>query len=174
MDSRERTFLALDFQEPDRVPIDLWMSAGCKSKLQAALNTSEQAFLDLHDVDLRYIAGPAYIGPPLREFSGGLDEDIWGGVRKAVTVRTDQGVEKYNEVHVSPLASAKTPEDIDAYQHWPWPDWFDYSNIEAQCQGIRDQGRVAVFVGDRLNRLAQLKPAMYIRGMEQVLLWYFT
>jgi len=170
MDSRERTFLALDFQEPDRVPIDLWMSPGFKRKLQAALSISEQAFLDLHDVDLRYIPGPAYIGPPLRESSEGLDEDIWGVIRKAVTVRTDQGVENYKEVHASPLASANTPEQINAYQRWPSADWFDYSNIEAQCRTIRDQGRVAVFMGDRLNRIAQLKPAMYLRGMEQILL----
>ena len=35
---------------------------------------------------------------------------------------------------------------------------------------VREQGRVAVFMGDRLNRIAQLKPAMYLRGVEQILL----
>jgi len=38
MDSRERTFLALIFEEPDRVPIDFWMSAGFKHKLESGLN----------------------------------------------------------------------------------------------------------------------------------------
>ena len=57
-----------------------------------------------------------------------------------------------------------------AYDRWPSPDWFDYSTIAAQCQAIHTQGRVAVFQGDRLNRIAQLKPAMYLRGVEQILL----
>jgi uroporphyrinogen decarboxylase len=34
----------------------------------------------------------------------------------------------------------------------------------------RATGRVVVFMGDRLNRCAQLKPAMYLRGVEQILL----
>jgi uroporphyrinogen decarboxylase len=41
--------------------------------------------------------------------------------------------------------------------------------VEAQCEEIRGEGRVAVFMGDRLNRMAQLKPAMCLRGVEQIL-----
>ena len=41
-------------------------------------------------------------------------------------------------------------------------------DIEAQCDAIRAQGRVVVFMGDRLNRVAQLKPAMYLRGIENI------
>ena len=29
---------------------------------------------------------------------------------------------------------------------------------------------MAVFVGDRMNRIAQLKPAMYLRGMDRILM----
>ncbi|MDP6107316.1 MAG: uroporphyrinogen decarboxylase family protein, partial [Candidatus Brocadiia bacterium] len=35
---------------------------------------------------------------------------------------------------------------------------------------VRRDGRVVVFMGDRLNRLAQLKPAMYLRGIEAILM----
>jgi uroporphyrinogen decarboxylase len=119
-------------------------------------------------VDLRYIEGPSYIGPPLKKMAGDLDEDIWGVVRKEVLVQTKDGDEYYKEVEKSPLADAGTVEEINDYSHWPSPDWFDYSGIEAQCDEIRRQGRVVVFMGDRLNRLAQLKPAMYIRGIEQI------
>ena len=168
MNSRERTFLALNFEEPDRVPIDLWMSKGCRHKLETALHVSAEMLLDTHDVDLRYIEGPAYIGPPLQTFPDGSDEDIWGVRRKTVTVQTCEGVEMYKEVAGSPLASATTVEEIDAYDHWPSPDWFDYSSIEAQCEEIRQQERVVVFMGDRLNRIAQLKPAMYLRGIEEI------
>jgi len=89
--------------------------------------------------------------------------------RKAVTVGTGDSVESYKELAVSPLASAATVEAINDYAHWPSADWFDYSNIEAQCDAIRERGRVAVFMGDRLNRIAQLKPGMYLRGIEQIL-----
>ena len=170
MNSRERTFRALDFEEPDRIPIDFWMSGGFRRKLESALNVSEEMFLDAHDVDLRYIEGPAYIGPPMRTFPDGSDEDIWGVRRRAVAVRTGDGVETYREVAESPLASAASVEEVHEYGHWPSPEWFDYSRIEAQCEEIRRRERVVVFMGDRLNRIAQLKPAMYLRGIEQLFL----
>ena len=169
MDSRERTFIALNFEEPDRVPIDFWMSDGFRRKLESALNISAKELLDYHDVDLRYIEGPKYIGPPLRTFPDGSEEDIWGVRRKAVTVGTGDAVEVYKELAESPLAPATTVEAINDYAHWPSADWFDYSNIEEQCEAIREAGKVAVFMGDRLNRIAQLKPGMYLRGIEQIL-----
>ncbi|MBN1918162.1 MAG: hypothetical protein JW889_09650 [Verrucomicrobia bacterium] len=169
MDSRDRTFLALDHEAPDRVPLDLWFSSGFARKLTLELNVSVETFLDTHDVDLRYIAGPAYIGPPLRRLADGSDEDIWGVCRRRVEVPVAGGVETYRELAWSPLAGAETVEAVDAYTHWPSPDWFDYSVIEAQCEQVRSAGRIAVFMGDRLNRIAQLKPAMYLRGVEQIL-----
>ena len=169
MNSRERTFAALDLEEPDRVPVDFWISKGARSKLESALEMPLERFLDLHDVDLRYIEGPEYIGPPLRRFADGTEEDIWGVRRRVAVVRLKEGTEEYREVAVSPLAEVTSVEQVEEYDHWPSPDWFDYSRIEAQCEAIREEGRVAVFMGDRLNRLAQLKPAMYLRGIEQIL-----
>jgi len=168
MNSRERTFAALSFTEPDRAPVDCWLSSGMKTKLGLQSPERYEAFLDAYDVDLRYIEGPVYIGPPLRTWDDGSDEDIWGVRRRLVEARVGEGIERYREVAVSPLAGAQTAEDIARYPHWPSPDWFDYSTIEAQCDAIRARDRVAVFVGDRLNRLAQLKPAMYLRGVERI------
>lgn len=168
MNSRERTLLALNHEQPDRIPIDFWISAGFREKLRATLNGSIESFMDDHDVDLRYIEGPAYIGPALRTFPDGTEEDIWGVRRKAVAVRIGEAVESYMEVTESPLTHAETVDQIDSYDHWPRADWFDYSNIEKQCDRIRNQGRPVVFMGDRLNRIAQLKPAMYLRGTEQI------
>jgi len=78
-------------------------------------------------------------------------------------------METYQELTEPPLAAASTVEEIESYDHWPSPDWYDYRRIEAQCAQVREQGRVVVFMGDRLNRIAQLKPAMYLRGIEQIL-----
>ncbi len=146
------------------------MSKGFSRKILSALNTDMEALLDVRDVDLRYIEGPAYIGPPLRAFEDGTDEDIWGVRRTMVSLQLQDGAETYEEVAKSPLSAMTTVEEIEAYDHWPSPDWFDYSVIEAQCEEVRRKARVAVFQGDRMNRLAQLKPAMYLRGVEQILL----
>ena len=170
MDSRERTFLALDHQQPDRVPIDFWSTAGFDAKLESALGLNRQQWLDKHDVDLRYIRGPEYIGPELGYLEGGLIPDIFGVGRREVTVQLADGFETYKELAYSPLASASTVGQIGEYNRWPSADWFDYSGIEAQCEAIRSAGRVVVFMGDRLSRIAQLKPAMYIRGIEQIFL----
>jgi uroporphyrinogen decarboxylase len=161
--------MTLNHEEPDHVPIDCWMSAGTKQKLFSQTGLSFEAFLNLHDVDFRYIKGPRYIGP-----IGTGDMDLWGVTRNGVELILDDGTgefsETYREVAWSPLAEYNSVEEILAYDHWPSPDWFDYSDISTQCLHIRDRKLVVVFMGDRLNRLAQLKPAMYLRGAEQIFL----
>lgn len=169
MNSRDRVFTALAHETPDRVPVDFWASAGLAAGIERAYNVSYDAFLDMHDVDLRYIEGPAYIGPRLVN-SRGAAVDIWGVGRRVVEIPGISGVEKYAEVDEAPLASAASVDDVLCYPHWPRADWFDYTAIEAQCDAVRAGGRVAVFMGDRLNRVAQLKPAMYIRGVERILM----
>ena len=165
MNSRERTFQALKHRAADRIPIDFWATGAVVERLENELGISYAEFLDRYGVDLRYIEGPAYIGPPLE--SGA---DIWGVRRIAVTAGACGTSESYSEVLDPPLAGAETVEEIEAYPHWPDPDWFDYDVVETQCDAILKNDRVAVFMGDRLNRVAQLKPAMYLRGSEEIFL----
>lgn len=161
MDSRERTFLALEHRAGDRIPIDFWASKSMIHKLERGLRISYERFLDRYDVDLRYIPGPAYVGPPLAG-----DRDVWGVRRAVVDVPVEGGMESYSEVAESPLAAMEHADPIAHYPHWPSPDAFDYSDVERQCDALRNKGRVVVFMGDRLNRVAQLKPMMYLRGLE--------
>ena len=168
MNSRGRVLATLDHEEPDRIPVDFWASAGMRAAVEAAHGLTFNEFLDEHDVDLRYIAGPRYIGPPLK--SNGADVDIWGVPRQVVTVETRSGTERYSEVVRPPLADAVTVADVESYPHWPSPDWFDYGVIESQCDRLRAKERAVVFMGDRLNRAAQLKPAMYLRGVDTILM----
>jgi len=156
---------ALAHQCGDRVPVDFWASQSLIARIRDELGLGPEAFLDRYDVDLRYIAGPRYVGPPLRD-----GEDIWGVPRTTVRVATREGVETYEELATAPLAGASTVADVEVYPRWPSPDWYDYTGIEAQCDALRAQGRVVVFMGDRLNRVAQLKPAMYLRGIEAILI----
>ncbi len=168
VDSRERVFLALDHQEPDRVPRDFWATAETIAKLTKRLDLPDaRALWDHFDIDLRYIAGPKYIGPPLEIHADGSDNDIWGVPRKVQMTGAGETLQSYKAVTAYPLAKMQTVEQLDEYAYWPSPDWFDYSVVRAQAQEVRAQGRVSVFMGDRLNRIAQFKPLMYLRGIEQ-------
>jgi uroporphyrinogen decarboxylase len=162
VDSRERTFLALERRAGDRIPIDFWASGSMIARIESELGLPYKPFLDRYDVDLRYIAGPTYTGPPLED-----GRDIWGVKRTRIEVAVPGGTESYSEVAESPLAGMEHLAQIERYAGWPSPDDFDYGVVEGQCDAIRNEGRVAVFMGDRLNRVAQLKPAMYLRGIEQ-------
>lgn len=152
--------------------MDCWVSPAMQAKVGKILNISYDQFLDQNDVDLRYIQGPQYNGPPLAGNEDSLDIDIWGVPRKRVNVRlgdnTGEYLESYKQVVHSPLQEAGSIEEILKYDHWPSAEWYDYSVVEEQCLRIRDAGRVVVFMGDRLNRIAQLKPACYLRGFEQI------
>ena len=163
MNSRERTLLALDHRTGDRIPIDFWASKGAIRKIEDGLGMSYDQFLDARDVDFRYIDGPVYTGPSLED-----GRDIWGVKRVSVELALKHGTETYSELLESPLAHVQTVEEVENFPHWPSPDWFDYSVIEAQCDAILANDRMVVFMGDRLNRIAQLKLAMYLRGMENI------
>lgn len=163
MTSRDRTFLALEHRLGDRLPIDFWATAAVVQRLETKRARPYTEFMDDYDVDLRYVAGPTYIGPPLARGT-----DIWGVKRAAVAAGPGVQSESYSEVTIAPLSTAQCPADIRGYDHWPNPDTFDYGVVEEQCDAILKENRVVVFMGDRLNRIAQLKPAMYLRGTENI------
>lgn len=169
MDSRERVFTTLEHQEPDRVPRDFWATPETVNKLLQSLKLPDaRALWDHFDIDLRYIDGPVYIGPPLKTYPDGSENDIWGVPRRVQNTGEGDKRQSYKSVTHFPLQTISSVAELDAYAYWPSPDWFDYSVVYEQGRAIRDQGRIVVFMGDRLNRIAQLKPAMYLRGIDQI------
>jgi uroporphyrinogen decarboxylase len=60
----------------------------------------------------------------------------------------------------------ETPREIDDYDGWPSADWWDYTKVAEDCR--KHDGYCVVFAGDRLDRTAQLKTAMYLRGMREI------
>jgi uroporphyrinogen decarboxylase len=170
MDSRERVTLALNHQQPDRIPIDCWTTGAIDQKLMRryGFNDREQ-LLRLFDVDFRYVDGPKYVGPEPTVHPNGSVEDHWGVPRVLVEVEAKDGTKSsYREVRDFPLKEAKSLAEIRDYSKWPDPDWFDYSCVAEQVAAARETGKVVVFMGDRMNRCAQLKPAMYLRGIDQI------
>lgn len=171
MDSRQRVALALDHKQPDRVPIDYWATSAVNARLLDHFGLSTQEELLEHlDVDFRYIEGPKYIGPEPEVHEDGSVDDHWGVPRVRVEIGSGEHTSVYQEVINFPLRRAKSVDQIRDYPKWPSPDWFDYDCVADQVAEVRRNGKVVVFMGDRMNRCAQLKPAMYVRGIDQILL----
>ena len=171
MDARQRVALTLAHKQADRIPIDYWATSEVNANLLKyfGFSTLEQ-LLQHFDVDFRYIEGPKYIGPPLTIRPDGSKEDHFGVPRRPVSYGQGSKAGIYSEVTEYPLERATTVEEIENYQKWPKPEWFDYECVKEQAKQARATGKVVVFMGDRLNRCAQLKPAMYVRGVEQILI----
>ena len=171
MDARRRVALALDHKEPDRVPIDYWATDAVTQRLLDHFGfSSREEILQHFDVDFRYIDGPEYVGPESRVHEDGSVEDHWGVPRVRVEVGSAGMTSSYREVLNFPLKGATSVEEIRDYPKWPSPDWFDYDCVGDQVAEARRTGKVVVFMGDRMNRCAQLKPAMYLRGIDQIFL----
>jgi uroporphyrinogen decarboxylase len=169
MTSRERVLCALDHREPDRIPVDFWAAREVSERLRRhfAIATHEDLLSRL-GVDLRVVEGPSYVGQEMGAAQDGAAVDLWGVPRKPVTVGAGERAVTYMEVTRPPLAGATTVAEIEAYSHWPSPEWWDYSHLAQQCR--RHAGLAVVNAGDRKDRTAQLKPAMYLRGVEQAML----
>jgi uroporphyrinogen decarboxylase len=158
---------ALAHAQPDRVPWDYWADPVLTERLldHLGLETKEQLLRRL-EVDLRYVEGPSYVGQEMRRHADDAADDLWGVRRRTVTVERAGVSWTYKHVVESPLAAAETVADIEAYGRWPSPDWWDYGTLARDCRSCAPYA--VVNAGDRLDRTAQLKPMMYLRGMEQV------
>jgi uroporphyrinogen decarboxylase len=169
MNSKERVLAALQHRETDRVPFDYWAVSAVTGNLISRLKLADAEQLLKHfDVDLRVIQGPRYAGRELAKYPDGRAEDLWGVMRKPVTVTGRDFQQTYMELDASPLAPMETVREIDRYKKWPSPDGWDYSNVARDCQTYA--GYAVVNAGDRMDRTAQLKTAMYLRGIEQIML----
>jgi uroporphyrinogen decarboxylase len=157
MTSKQRVLTSLNWQEPDRVPCQIYLTPEFHAKLQAHFagrNVTECLGIDFRSVN------PPYRGevqPP----HGGLTYDMWGTGYRTVS-HGQQGA--YQEAAVLPLAELKTMDDVRSHP-WPDPDDFDYSGIADACDRARD---FAVCTGgagtpDIVNGVSRG------RGMEQVL-----
>ncbi len=168
MTAKQRAKAALLHREPDRVPVDFWSTAETDARLLQHLGLADrEVLLQAFAIDFRYIAGPEYAGPALPVQADGTRYDLWGVPRRQVGIKGDGWEQLYWEVVSYPLADCTSVADVEAYANWPSPDWFDYSVIQEQCARCGDY--CVIFEGDRLNRIAQLKPAMYLRGADRIL-----
>jgi len=170
MTSRQRVLEAMAFREPDRIPIDFWAVPEVYERLREALGAADtEGVLQKLGADLRYVRGPA--GNPPSDPQADSFLDHWGvrrGWRTVYGTRKDGQTYtwRYKHLLASPLAAAESVADIERHA-WPDAAQWDYSGVADACRAIRQAGCAVVFGGDRLDRTAQLKAGMYLRGVEQ-------
>jgi len=160
---KERVLDAINHKITDRVPIDYWATEEITSKLVTHFSlTGKEELLKMLDIDLRYVF-PRYIGPELSSFPDGSSVDIWGVKRKRQKIRNII----YNEVCYSPLAHVSDPDALEDVK-WPNPDWYDYSEIKILCD--KYDKYAIVTVDERTNRTTVLHEAIYLCGIEKVMM----
>jgi uroporphyrinogen decarboxylase len=157
MTSRERVLCSLSWREPDRVPIQTYLTPEMHARLKAHFGGAD--VYERLGVDFRH-AGAPYKGP-VKPGKNGLTYDIWGtGYRR---VEHESGA--YDEAVELPLAQLKTMRDVENYP-WPKADDFDYSSVAQQCDKLKGY---CICIGgagipDILNGVSRG------RGMEQVMM----
>ena len=168
MTPRERALKAINFEEADRITIDNWMVPEIKKRWIEYWGLDDvDELLAFLGVDVRDNYGPSYVGQEFKTFDDGTVADLWGVRRRQVIYgkgTEHQGI--FKEVAWSPLEHMTTVEEIEAYDGWPTPEWWDYSKMKEECAYWHPEYFV-LNKGDRLDRTAQLKPMMYLRGIQQ-------
>lgn len=160
MNHKQRVLTALSHKEPDRTPCDYLSTPEIDAKMMEYFQVDNMdAVLEKLGVDLRVIDAP-YIGPELKTWPDGRFENYWGHIRKPI--KNEAGV--YNESVEFPYARFKTVDDVNNFR-WPKADWFDYSQIESDCDKYKDY---AVVFGAP-NNMDLINGIAYGRGVEQIL-----
>ncbi len=157
---RERVERALNHQEPDRVPADLWAVPEVKQRLQEHLGVSSwDKVLQKLRIDVRWVA-PDYMGP-VQIRPGGVTVDPYGAWRRP----QQHGFGSYAEYAGYPLADAQTAADIHTWD-WPRPEFWDVDSIIRQLDELDAQGQyfVCYEVGGIFER------AWALRGFERFLI----
>jgi len=157
MTSKERVITSLSWREPDRVPIQVYLTPEMAERLKR--HFGGRSVDECLGVDFRGV-GPKLVRP-VRPPEGGLTFDIWGAGYRKVT-HGEAGT--YDEAVHLPLAGLKTMADVERYP-WPSTDHYDYSTIPTQIERVKDYAVCAGGAGtpDILNGTSRG------RGMEQVM-----
>lgn len=154
MTSRERVLAAINHQETDRVPADIWAEGEVWSRLMKDLRVpGPDDVRELLNIDIRYIS-PVY--PPDVE-EDGIRQNMWG--ERWARANTPWG-ESWEHIDGA-LAGVSRLAEIEAFP-WPTCDDVDYSGLAEQCD--RYDGYAIVFGNADIFE----RPAL-VRGLENML-----
>ncbi len=137
MTSKERVMTSLNWQEPDRVPVQTYLTPEIQQQLTDHFGGRD--VFECLGVDLRGVH-PVYKGKA-KEPYGPYFFDYWGVGYELVD---NHAGGLYPEARLLPLAELYTMDDVRNYA-WPNPDDFDYSHFAEQCEQFKD---FAIFTSD--------------------------
>ncbi len=162
MTPKERVLTACRHEQPDRVPIQAYLTPEIHAQLESYFRGAD-VFAAL-GVDLRSVGAP-YKGRrgPGPGMPGEADTyDEWG---VGYTYKRHEASGSYPEASELALAELRTIADVEAYP-WPSADDCDYSALLAACDAVSDYAVCFGGAGipDILNGVSRG------RGMEQVMM----
>ncbi len=166
MTPKERVLTAIAHREPDRVPIQTYLTPEIRDKLMKHFGVEKHAeLLEIFGVDFRGVSAQ-YRGEPFPTPEGSDFTDEWGIGYKMF----DHGHGgSYPEPSHLALAEINTMAEFEAYR-WPDPDNYDFSTVEAQCEAVADYAVCCGGAGtpDILNGVSRG------RGMQRVMMDIMT
>lgn len=157
MTPRERVLTAARRGRPDRVPLDIWYTAEVRDMLMKHFGVAtEREVWDRLHLDKIIGIWPRYVGPPARQRPDGLQmvPPWWVTVREV-----PYGTGTYLEQVDWPLKNATTIAELEAFD-WPTADWWDFSEIEKQCDAWPEHAIEGCYV-------APFYWHNHVRGLEQ-------
>ena len=163
MTGKERVLAAIEHQEADRVPLDVWYTPEMRDNLASALGIPRPASELEPDpllLELGHDLLKVTVGPAASFYLSDEDHytDEWGiGWR-----RVDYGHGHYTEPVGHPLADLEDPEGFEI------PDFDDPSRYERARFLVRHYGDEFAIVGEMACTLFEL--SWYLRGFERVLI----
>lgn len=181
--SRERFILALNHQEPDRVPIDLGSIASTirtidaydrlKSHLGLALNKKIRHFADEHIIPDEEIIQAFHVDTMYIRLNV---PKSWQRIRlDAYTVVDEWGVpwsKHPGSYYTFPVDHPMKTADLEEIEKFPWPDPDEPSRYE----GLREKAKYLftktnyALVADGLTGVGIFDMTWHLRGMENIFL----
>ena len=134
MTPRERVLAAINHQPVDRVPTDYWGTNEATGKFMRELGCKTwEEFADKLNIDGLPGVWPKYIGPEVPK-----GKDMWGVEYETVHYSQNGNDGVYDEMVRHPIEHCTSIDEIEACYTFPKADWFDYSNVRADCEKIKD------------------------------------
>ena len=160
MTPKERVECSLQWCDPDRVPIQIYLTPEIEASLREYFNGDDP--LEYLEVDFRLVDPESAYRGKLKSPEGKITFDMWG---TGYQVQEHGAGGAYEESVITPLGDLHTMDEVEAYP-WPNPDDFDYSALVDLCKA---KGDYVIYFGsagypDILNGVSRG------RGMEQVMM----
>jgi uroporphyrinogen decarboxylase len=166
MTHKERFLMAIQHEEPDRVPIDVWYTPEAEKKMLKHLGEKTEK-LSLYAADggyLPHLMGHdfliTWIGPCTSYYMKDTEEyyDEWGIKWRWVDTKSGN---RYTEMVEHPLANIDDPDQFTM------PDFKNMERYKASKKMIEKHGKEYGIMGGIACSLFEL--SWYLRGMEKVL-----